>query len=217
MEEFTMLEWYRKGGDYMDLMEDCCTLVRYVLQGFKDQPRYRSAIDRSCFGTISVERDWVCLSVEEAFDRWSGVSLEQALANDLFDEIVAADIEPHLGLETPVFLYDYPAACASLARLKEDQNSLAERFELYIDGMELANGFTELTDAEEQRARFDQELEIIARQSGRAHQMPEKFLADLERIGTAAGIAFGLDRLLMLLLSAATIDEVISFAADDWS
>ena len=216
LEEFTMLEWYRKGGDYIDLMEDCCALVRYVLRGFKDQPHYRRQIDRSCFGTISVEQDWVRISVGEAFDQWSGVSLEEALATDLFDEIVAADIEPHLGLEAPVFLYDYPAVCASLARLKKDQNSLAERFELYINGMELANGFTELTDPEEQRARFAQELELIARQSGRAQEMPEKFLADLERIGPAAGIAFGLDRLLMLLLSADTIDEVISFAADDW-
>ena len=79
LEEFTMLEWYRKGGDYRDLMEDCCALVRYILQGFKDQPCYRSVIDRSCFGTISVERDWVCLSVEEAFDRWSGPALSWSL------------------------------------------------------------------------------------------------------------------------------------------
>lgn len=216
LEEFTMLEWYRKNGDYADLMDDCSGLVRYVLKAFKDQPQYRGHIDRSCFGTISVGHDWERISVAEAFSRWSSVPLAEALAEDLFDEIVTTEIEPRLGLKTPAFLYDYPAACASLARLKNDQHSLAERFELYIDGMELANGFSELTDAAEQRARFVKELATIARQSGRKQQMPEKFLADLERITKAAGIAFGLDRFLMLLRSASAIDEVISFTDDDW-
>ncbi len=216
LEEFTMLEWYRVDGDYLDLMTDCRSLLCFILESFKAQSRYRAVIGRSCFGNIEVEGDWERIPVSEAFARWGSLSLDGALEADRFDEIISVDIEPRLGLETPALLYDYPAACASLARLKAGDRSLAERFELYINGIELANGFSELTDAREQRSRFSEELRLIEK-SGRVRpQMPDKFLADLEQLGRAAGIAFGLDRLLMLLMSKESIEEVVCFSSDDW-
>jgi lysyl-tRNA synthetase class 2 len=162
-----------------------------------------------------VDKEWETVTVAEAFSRWGTMPLEEALHTMRFDEVIAIDIEPHLGLQSPVFLCDYPAECASLARLKKEDGDLAERFELYIAGLELANGFSELTDAHEQRSRFKEELDRIEQRDGAPPPMPEKFLADLERLDRAAGIAFGLDRLLMLLMSATSIAEVVSFSVDD--
>ncbi len=216
LEEFTMLEWYRSDADYFDLMADCRALVNYVLEGLNQREQYRAILAKSCFGTMVVDKEWATVTVAEAFSRWGTMPLEEALYSERFDEVIAIDIEPHLGLQSPAFLCDYPAECASLARLKKDDATLAERFELYIAGLELANGFSELTDAHEQRTRFEEELDRIEQRDGAPPPMPEKFLADLDRLDRAAGIAFGLDRLLMLLLSASTIDEVVSLSANDW-
>ena len=182
LEEFTMLEWYRLDGDYVNVMEDCQQLVRFVLDGFKDNIRYREEISRSCFGTMSLDLPWERLSVTDAFDRYAPISLDQALANQQFDEIISVDIEPRLGLERPTFLYDYPSQHASLARLKTDDKNVAE----------------------------------IEQTRKTRERMPEKFLYELEHLNKAAGIAFGLDRLLMLLMSAESIDEVVSFSIKDW-
>lgn len=216
LEEFTMLEWYRVDGDYIDLMDDCRSLIRAVLASLRKVLQFRDIVGRSCLGTIAVDGDWERISVAEAFARWGTISLVEALEEQRFDEIISIDIEPRLGLQVPTFLYDYPVDCASLARVKADNALLAERFELYIDGMELANGFSELTDVSEQRKRFGEEIKVIRQLTGTSPEMPEKFLEDLERIDQAAGIAFGLDRFLMLLMSAASIAEVVSFAEDDW-
>jgi lysyl-tRNA synthetase class 2 len=216
LEEFTMLEWYRVGGDYRDLMDDCRSLICSVVDSLKTEPRFAVSIDGSCFGNIDLAAAWQRLSVAAAFSRWGSLSLAEALRTDRFDEVISLDIEPHLGLVSPTFLCDYPAACASLARLKEGDPSVAERFELYINGVELANGFSELTDAEEQRRRFEKEQDKIEKSGGKRPPLPERFLADLDRLDSAAGIAFGLDRLLMLLTGAERIDQVISFAPDDW-
>ena len=118
-------------------------------------------------------------------------------------------VEPNLGWQQPVFLYDYPLALASLARPKASNPQLAERFELYIAGIELANGFSELTDPVIQRQRFSEEL----RRAG--GQMPEKFLQALKQLPDCAGIALGLDRLLMLLMGRERIAQVLPFAAGD--
>jgi len=216
LEEFTMLEWYRIDGDYHDLMEDCRSLIQFVLDSLTKDMRYRKTIDRSCFGIMPLGEEWQHITVADAFTRWASIPLEKALETDRFDEIISIDIEPHLGIDAPTFLYDYPAGCAALARLKED-DSLAERFELYINGVEMANGFTELTDAREQRSRFIEELDQMEKTDKARPQMPENFLKDLELIDRAAGIAFGLDRLLMLLMSKDTIDQVTSFSIDDWN
>ena len=216
LEEFTMLEWYRIDGDYSDLMADCQSLVLHVVESLLQQALHQEYVARSCFGTMPLKADWERITVADAFSRWSPLPLSEALASDRFDEIVAINIEPHLGVESPTFLSDYPAACASLARLKDADPTVAERFELYINGMELANGFSELTDGDEQRLRFEEELDRIERRDGIRPNMPENFLTDLGQLDRAAGIAFGLDRLLMLLMSAHSINEVVSFSPDDW-
>ena len=214
LEEFTMLEWYRIDGDYVDLMTDCQALLRYLRESLIATVEFRETIAGSCVGTMPLEDEWERISVAEAFARWGSMPLDRALESDCFDEMIV-EIEPHLGFSKPTFLYDYPAVCASLARVKKDDPRLAERFEFYINGMELANGFSELTDSSEQRRRFEEELDRIEQRDGTRPSMPEKFLEDLERLDRAAGIAFGLDRLLMLLMSADSINDVVSFSPDN--
>ena len=141
--------------------------------------------------------------------------MEQALAQDLFDEVMVRDIEPRLGLEKPCFIYDYPAERGALARLKEDDPSVAERFELYIGGLELANAFSELTDPQEQRDRFLAEQEFRRATGKTVYPLPEKFLAELPAMPPAAGIALGLDRLIMVLLDKSSIDEVVAFIPEE--
>ncbi len=215
LEEFTMLEWYRIDGDYVDLMADCQALLRYLKESLTGQAEFRDTVAGSCIGTMPLEAEWERITVAEAFARWGSMPLAQVLDSDRFDEQIV-EIEPHLGLSRPTFLYDYPAVCASLARLKKDDLGLAERFEFYVSGMELANGFSELTDAAEQRQRFEEELDRIEQRDGTRPPIPEKFLEDLACLDRAAGIAFGLDRLLMLLLSADSINEAVSFSPEQW-
>ncbi len=218
LEEFTMLEWYRADSDYLELMSDCERLLRFILNSLFESPSARPVVADSCFSKLVIEQPWERLSVAEAFSRYASCSVEEALDQGRFDEVIAIEIEPRLGRGRPTLLFDYPARCASLARLKNDDPNLAERFELYIEGMELANGFSELTDAVEQRKRFAEEQGKLEKAPGKQAEtvMPERFLADLEHLGQAAGIAFGLDRLLMLLMSADSIDEVVSLSASDW-
>lgn len=208
--EFTLLEWYRTDSDYQDLMEECEALIQSIVRemGQADKLIYQGK-------EITLAGPWPRLSVEEAFARYSNLSMAQALAQDLFDEIMVQDIEPQLGVVQPIFLYDYPAERAALARLRPDKPSVAERFELYIAGLEIANGFSELTDAAEQRARFLRE-EAYRRSLGKhPYPLPEKFLSELEEMLPSAGIALGVDRLVMLFVDAATIDEVVAFTPEE--
>jgi lysyl-tRNA synthetase class 2 len=203
--EFTMLEWYRADVDYRALMEECEDLLRSLIPD----------------GTISWRGEridltppWERLTVAEAFARFATVSLEEALATDRFDEIIAFEIEPHLGRERPTFLTEYPAELAALARKKPGNPKVAERFELYIAGLELANAFSELTDPIEQRQRFARD-EAARRAAGKPPcPTPEKFLNELETMPQAAGIALGVDRMVMLLTGAKTIDEVVAFTPE---
>lgn len=201
--EFTMLEWYRAGADYFSLMDECEELLAAVAAALGDG----AALDLSL--------PWQRLTVEEAFRRYAGMTAVQALAADLFDQLMVEKIEPHLGRPRPTFLYDYPAELAALARKRPDNPGLAERFELYIDGLELANGFSELIDPAEQRQRFVEEQRRIAATGRIPPPMPEKFLAELAAMPPAAGIALGLDRLAMLLLGAESIEAVIAFPPED--
>jgi lysyl-tRNA synthetase class 2 len=143
------------------------------------------------------------------------MSLQSALAADRFEEILTGEVEPHLGKKRPTFLIEYPTSLAALARAKPGEPQLAERFELYIDGLEVANAFSELTDQREQRIRFDA-AEEIRRSAGKTpYPLPEKFLTELITMPEAAGIALGLDRLIMLLTDSDTIDDVVAFTPDD--
>jgi lysyl-tRNA synthetase class 2 len=164
---------------------------------------------------IDLTGPWQRLSVEDAFRRHGTLSMKEALERDLFDEVMVQDIEPRLGLGKPTLLCDYPAERGALACLKEEDPSLAERFELYVGGVEIANAFSELTDSEEQRRRFVAE-ETRRRTAGkRPYPMPEKFLEELDRMPPSAGVALGVDRLVMVLLDLPTIDHVVAFLPEE--
>ena len=208
--EFTMLEWYRRDTGYFALMDECEALIISVAAalGHKDRLFCR---DRE----ISLNGPWERISVAEAFTRYASFSMYEALRRDLFDEIMVREVEPRLGIAGPVFIYDYPASRGALARLKKDDPSVSERFEFYIDGVELANAFSELTDPSEQRSRFLQEQETRLSLGKSIYPMPDKFLAELPKLPSAAGIALGLDRLVMVLLNASSIDDVVAFTPED--
>lgn len=213
-----MLEWYRMGGDYFDLMEDCRRLVFCCVEEIcMSAGRRGESVPSLCAKTsCGLSGSWPKITVAEAFARWSPLGLETCLHQGLFDEMLVEHVEPHLGSgDVPCFLYDYPDSMASLARKKPGGAGLAERFELYWKGLELANGFSELTDAGEQRRRFENELRAIGRQRGEDWSMPEKFLQDLDQLGECAGIAFGVDRFFMLLLGKDDIAEAVTFGPDD--
>jgi lysyl-tRNA synthetase class 2 len=164
---------------------------------------------------IDLAPPWPRLTVAEAFRRYASLPADAALAQRRFDELMGMEIEPRLGAERPVFIHDYPAACGSLARLKPGDPSVAERFELYIGGLELCNGFSELTDPVEQRRRFEAELEIKRRRGQPVHGLPQKFLEALSAMPPCAGNALGIDRLVMLFCDAEIIGDVVSFTAGD--
>ncbi|MBL4915828.1 EF-P lysine aminoacylase EpmA [Szabonella alba] len=228
--EFTMLEWYRVGQDYSVLMEDCAAMLRLAAKAAgSDLLRFR---DRICDPYAAPER----LSVPDAFRRHAGIdlmatirpdgttdaaALRAAMAgagiatgegegwSDLFSRILSDRIEPQLGLGRATLLDRYPLAEAALARPCADDPRLAERFELYACGVELANGFGELTDADEQRRRFEAEMAEKQRIYGHRYPLDEDFLSALALMPDAAGIALGFDRLVMLATAAPRIDDVI--------
>lgn len=216
--EFTMLEWYRVGVDFTDIMNETQALIQSL----------GKVNARGCDLTKPFER----LSVSEAFDSYAGIDLNAVLEDaagfaaqakksgvrvlesdgwdDIFHAVMADKIEPYLGKAAPVFLYDYPASMACLSKRKAQDPRYAERFELYIAGIEIANAFTELTDAAEQRKRFTEEMAAKQERYGFSYPLDEDFLAALEYgMPECAGIALGVDRLCMLLSGAETIDDVL--------
>ena len=208
--ELTMLEWYSAGGNYFDLMVECEDLICSIARNLNgnDEINYQGR-------QIHLHKPWTRLSVTEAFSRYASMPMENALAEDCFDEVMVDKIEPKLGSPRPTFLYDYPASCGALARLKPENRLLAERFELYIAGVELCNGFSELTDPEEQRERFGKEQQLRRSFNKTAYPMPEKFLLALGDMPDACGNALGVDRLVMLLADTKTIDGVVAFTPEE--
>ena len=205
-EEFTMLEWYHVGWSYAELMQESEALARQLAwfcmeHGWQDMPTWATQPE-----------PWPRLTVAEAFQRFAGITAEQAIAEGRFDLLLVERVEPVLAQLGAVFLCEYPAALASLARPKPDNPTVAERVELYIKGIEIANGFSELTDAAAQRLRFEAEM---AKAGIDRSLMPEKFLRDLERLPACAGIALGLDRLFMLLLGKNSLSEILPFSDSD--
>jgi lysyl-tRNA synthetase class 2 len=201
-----MLEWYQTGADYRFLMIECEALLKTLSP--TGELLWRGH-------TVNLAGHWPRISLAEAFAKHASMDLEQALRQGCFDEILSAEVEPKLGLTQPVFLVDYPASMAALARLSPDNPGVAERFELYVGGVELANAFSELTDPEEQARRFTVD-EANRRKLGKLpYPHPEKFLSELHSLPESAGIALGLDRLIMLLCNVETIDEIVAFAPED--
>jgi len=208
--EFSLLEWYRTEIDYRSLMRECEALFLFLSHRLGMGARLRCRdVD------IELDRPWERISVKTAFERYASVSPDQALEDEIFDQIMVEEIEHHLGMTSPTFLYDYPASMAALARLKPGDPSVAERFEIYVAGVELANGFSELADAHEQRMRFKKELQERALLGKRISPMPERFLKALKHMPTAAGIALGVDRLIMMLSGADKIDQVVAFTPEE--
>lgn len=203
--EFTMLEWYCSPGDYLDLMRTCeellCALVpaeTLVWQGT----------------TYLVKPPFERVTLAQTFTRYAPTSLQDAMEDDIFEEVYTEYVEPQLGRERPTFVYDYPAEMAALARRRPDAPHLAERVELYLGGLELANGFSELNDPVEQRLRFRAALDCIQPEFP-AQMLPEPFLSELQHLPPSAGIALGVDRLVMLLTDATTIDAVVAFTPEE--
>ncbi len=230
--EFTMLEWYRKDAPVTAVMDDAVTLVRMAAKhAGAAMLRYR---DRGCDPLADAER----LSVGDAFRIHAGIEIMDTLASDgvtdggrdmlatrarraglaitdadswsdIFSKILAAHVEPRLGLEKLTLLTDYPRVEAALARPNPQDLRLSERFELYACGVELANGFGELTDPVEQRARFEAEMDEKQRIYGTRYPLDEDFLSALACMPPASGVAMGFDRLVMLVSGAPDIKHVI--------
>ena len=208
--EFTLLEWYGAGMDYFDMMSESENLLKFVARtiGLGDKLVYQGR-------SIDLTLPWERLTVAEAFHLYASQSLEAALLNDRFDETIAFEIEPHLGNEKPLFLYDYPAEKGALSRLKPDNPHVAQRFELYVCGLELCNAFSELIDSDEQRRRFEIDGQVRTASGKKAYPLPEKFLQALGDMPPAAGNALGLDRLVMLFSDAGCIDDVVAFTPEE--
>ncbi|WP_413829897.1 EF-P lysine aminoacylase EpmA [Desulfobacula sp.] len=208
--ELTMLEWYAKDDSYLDLMDQCARLIKFIADrlNLKNQIKYQNKI-------INLSLPWKKLTVQQAFDIYADKALSNALADNSFDEIISLQIEPHLGNKSPCFLYDYPASLASLAKLLPDNPHYAQRFEFYLAGIELANGFTELNDSIEQKSRFEIENKIRKSQNKTIFPLPEKFLTDIEKMPDAAGIALGVDRLVMIFCNVMSLDDVVTFTPEN--
>ncbi len=227
--EFTMLEWYRVRQDYQSLMEDCAVILRIAAEaGGASEWTFRG---RSVDPRLSPER----VTLQEAFQRHAGIDLlatlsptatdRDALAagavgrgirvaaddnwSDIFSRVLVERVEPAIGNGRATILCEYPWPEAALARRKPGDPLVAERFELYACGVELANAFGELTDADEQRRRFQQDMELKREIYGESYPIDESFLAALRCMPEAAGAALGFDRLAMLAAGAGSVEEVM--------
>lgn len=228
--EFTMLEWYRSGETYETLMKDSAELLAIAAETAKTKAfTYRG---RSVDPFLAPER----LSVAEAFERYAGIDLLSTISRngetdarhlaasltnagirvadddtwaDMFSRVIVERVEPELGFGRATILDEYPTSEAALARKSPADTRVAERFELYACGVELANAFGELTDADEQRRRFETEMKEKQRVYGETYPLDEDFLAALEIMPPASGIALGFDRIVMLATGAPRIDLVM--------
>lgn len=228
--EFTMAEWYRAREPYDEVIRDCvnlCVLAARIVQ--TPVLRFRG---RECDPRLEPER----IGVVEAFQRFAGIDLDATMGAEgetdagalaaelqrvglevpkeytwsyLFSRVLVEKVEPNLGLGRLTVLDDYPAAEAALARRKAGNARVSERFELYASGVELANGFGELTDADEQRRRFVTEMNAKQQLYGETYPIDEDFLAALPLMPDASGVALGFDRLVMLAVGAPRIEDVI--------
>jgi len=225
-----MLEWYRAEAPYQTLMDDCGALIAVAAQ--VAEAKIFEFRGRTCDPFAEPER----ITVTEAFDRFAGVDLmatidadgagdrdtlaaqvtaagirvaEDDSWSDIFSRVIVERVEPALGSPGPSILYEYPVIEAALARPKPGDARVAERFELYACGVELANAFGELTDPAEQRRRFEADMDEKARLYGERYPIDEDFLAALAQMPPASGAALGFDRLVMLATGAARIDQVL--------
>ena len=228
--EFTMLEWYRAGEDYEAVIADSIAVMRLAA----DVAEAKAFIHRGVACDPRAEADR--LTVAQAFTHHAGIDLLATLSpqgegdgdalrsrarrggidvsddddwSDMFAKILTLRVEPRLGIERPCILYEYPVCEAALARVSPRDGRVAERFELYACGVELANGFGELTDPAAQRARFEKEMDKKSRVYLKRYPLDEEFLQALAHMPPASGVALGFDRLVMLATGAPNIDSVL--------
>ncbi|MBC8453451.1 EF-P lysine aminoacylase GenX [PVC group bacterium] len=213
--EYTMLEWYRTNADYMDILKDTEDLITHVAKAVNEAGSVQCASQDKTLpslSTMNLASPWHRISIKEAFINYAGWNPIADFDADRFDTDMVNIIEPSLPVDKPVFLIDYPAETAALARLSSANPKTAERWELYIAGMELANAFSELVDPVEQRKRFEECAATRQKTGAAVYPMDEAFLAAMEKgIPPSGGIALGVDRLVMLLTGAKKIENVLAF------
>ena len=221
-----MLEWYRASAGYRDVMDDCVRLLRQVAKDLRvSEYKYKDM-------AADPFKDWEIISVAGAFEKYADIDLKKYLDDiegfakaikaknirvaegdrwdDLFFRVMAEKIESHLGVGVPTIIYDYPVSMASLARKCPGDPRFAERFEMYVCGIELCNAFGELTDPVEQRKRFHEELTLKNKLYGETYPIDEDFLKALEYgLPESGGNALGLDRLAMLATGTDDINDVL--------
>lgn len=230
--EFTMIEWYRADADYRALMRDTEELAAGLAEKIGGSPRIRHRGKE-----IDLAPPWPRMTVAEAMAEYAGIDLGRGIDDperfradveakgcptapgdefdDVFFRIFLRDVEPKLGVDRPLILCEYPRSMAALARLKADDPRYAERFEAYCGGMELCNAFSELNDGPEQRRRLEEEAALRRRLGRPDHGIDEDFIEAVGKMPQSAGIALGVDRLVMLLTDAPSIRDVLFFPAGD--
>ncbi|WP_116475640.1 elongation factor P--(R)-beta-lysine ligase [Zobellella maritima] len=213
--EFTMLEWYRTGFDHHRLMDEMAELLMLVLScGEPERLSYQAAV-RQQLGVCPLTA-----SLDELKAAALGLGADELVAGEedrdtLLQLMFALGVEPVIGQRVPCFIHDFPASQAALARVSPDDPRVAERFEVYFKGIELANGFHELSDADEQRRRFEQDNRLRVARGLAPKPIDEYLLAALHAgLPDCAGVALGIDRLVMLALEAERLEQVIAFPVD---
>ena len=233
--EFTILEWYRTDADYADIMRDTERLIAYVYKNLKEGRDSEKLEIKYQGNTINLAPPWERLTMKEAFRKYAKIDLDSNLDresikesaqekgytvndkdsyDDIFFKIFLSEIEPCLGQSQPTILSDWPAQMAALSKVKKDDPRYAERFEVYIGGLELGNAFSELLDPGEQKKRLLEEQELRKRLGKDEYGIDEEFLEALEGgFPESGGIAVGVDRIVMLFLDTKNIEDVLFFPA----
>ncbi|RJR24333.1 EF-P lysine aminoacylase GenX [Candidatus Microgenomates bacterium] len=226
LKEFNILEWYRTGGNYKNLMDDCENLVRFIKNGLKKDRIFYQGEE------VDVNSPWLRISCKEAFKKYAGVDLDEFLDpkkaeqicqkkgyltensswEELYHQIFLNEVEKELLKSPALILYDYPAPLAALSKIKEKDKKYAERMEFYLAGIELGNGYSELTDWKEQEKRLRSDLEERKRKKMKVFEPDRDFIEALkEGMSETSGIAVGIDRLIMLFTDSKDIRETNPF------
>ena len=205
--EFTMLEWYEKECDYIDLMHFLKNMFNVIIPETCSTPKIKYGKD-----IIDFNKEWEIITVKEAFNKFAFTTPEDAIKNDKFEILLTENIEPKLPKDRPVIIKDYPVAMAALSKVKIDEPSVAERWELYLGGIEIANTYSELTNFEEQKRRFAKAHQNRSK-NGLSKYAEDKDFFDALKYGLPefGGSALGIDRLIMILTDSHDIKDVLSF------
>lgn len=239
--EFTILEWYRVGADYMEIMKDCEELLLFIntyLLRSRDEKKAINTHELKYQGKhVDLSAPWERLTVAEAFAKWANITFDEFLVDanakriavnkgyvveekttweELYNQIFLNEVEPNLGKGKPTILYEFPASMGALARKKESDPRFAERFEYYIEGLELGDCYSELTDWKEQQDRFESELAEIQRSGKTVYDYDHDFIEALKvGLPNCSGIAVGVDRLVMLFADTKKIQDILFFPVEE--